>query len=158
MLHKSGYVEKCLGVHISICSRSPVRSLNISAITVLHICDIPPFRAHKTMAEMVADRESVALAVARSAAALYLRVQDVIQEPILPEWIRVPLDTRRENMRSLQWRPPCLKIVALNMYNSHTVILFWQSFHVSKIVSLSNSLCFSCPSTQPRVSWTCCNC
>ena len=58
---------------------------------------------------MVEGHEAVAEMTARAAAALFLRVQAVTEDDIQADWIRVPLDVQRTEMRSLQWRPPCLK-------------------------------------------------
>ena len=33
------------------------------------------------------------------------RIESLIEEPIEKDWVRVPLDVHRQNMRSLQWRP-----------------------------------------------------
>jgi hypothetical protein len=80
-------------------------SLNVSAMAVLHIIDIPVFPGYMNLETVV---RGISGQVARLVAAVP-RVQSgvdtVMNEDIQREWIRVPLDVQRSEMRSLQWLP-----------------------------------------------------
>ena len=84
---------------------NPVRSLNISAIAVLHIPDIPPFPGHRAYEEISLGLDSLISELHKEVKMIINRCVGIIAEPIDDTWIRVPLDFQRQKMRSLQWLP-----------------------------------------------------
>ena len=84
---------------------TPVRSLNISAVAVLHIPDLRPFPGHRSYQDMHRGVADMVRFLRSELGTIVSKCEGIIAEPIDETWIRVPLDFNRENMRSLQWRP-----------------------------------------------------
>ena len=80
-------------------------SLNVSVLAVLHITEIPVFPGYVTLQTMVNAVPSVSRALTQALRRVHGGVRTVNEEPLQTEWIRVPLDVQRTNMRSLQWLP-----------------------------------------------------
>ena len=80
-------------------------SLNVSAMAVLHIQSIPVFPGYLSFTEVL---KGVVVNVRRLAGSfdrLHSGISAINREDLRPEWIRVPLDVQRSEMRSLQWLP-----------------------------------------------------
>ena len=80
-------------------------SLNVSAMAVLSITDIPLFPGYLGLDVVVARVRGVAQRIAAAGERLHEGVGRITSEDLKPEWIRVPLDVQRTGMRSLQWLP-----------------------------------------------------
>ena len=81
------------------------QSLNISALAVLHIPEVPQFGGQLTLADVVSGVDAAASALVASYARVHAGVNLVTTTDLQPDFVRVPLDVHRTGMRSLQWRP-----------------------------------------------------
>jgi hypothetical protein len=80
-------------------------SLNVSALAVLHITEIPVFPGHLSLRSLVDAVPQRVAALLRAYGRMHAGVAAVNAEPLQPAWLRVPLDVHRTGMRSLQWLP-----------------------------------------------------
>ncbi len=78
-------------------------SLNVSAMAVLHITDIPMFPGYLSLEDVLKELPDVVVKLMGAVPRLHQGVARVVAEDMRREWIRVPLDVQRVNMRSLQW-------------------------------------------------------
>ena len=72
---------------------------------MLHVTELRRFPGHRSLAELIDQVDIVSDRLMRAFSALRRGCEGAIAEPIEKEWIRVPLDLQRTNMRSLQWLP-----------------------------------------------------
>ena len=75
---------------------NPVRSLNISAIAVLHIPDIPPFPGHRAYEEISLGLDSLISELHKEVKMMINRCVGIIAEPIDDTWVRVPFEFQRQ--------------------------------------------------------------
>lgn len=80
-------------------------SLNVSAMALLHVTEIPIFPGYLSLGAVVDGISSVARLLACAAPRLRAGVDLILENDLQREWIRVPLDVQRTAMRSLQWLP-----------------------------------------------------
>ena len=80
-------------------------SLNVSAMAVLHITNIPVFPGYLSLEDVVKTLPVVVAKLMDAVPCLHRRVVTIVEEDMRQEWIRVLLDVQRTNMRSLQWLP-----------------------------------------------------
>lgn len=80
-------------------------SLNVSAMAVLHIPAIPVFPGYLSLERVMRGLPAVVKLLMEAVPRLHGGVAAVTEEDMRREWIRVPLDVQRTNMRSLQWLP-----------------------------------------------------
>ena len=79
--------------------------LNVSAMAVLHIERIPVFPGYLSFSEVLDGINVIVKRVVSSSPRLHGGIQTITSEDLRQEWVRVPLDVQRTQMRSLQWLP-----------------------------------------------------
>jgi hypothetical protein len=67
-------------------------SLNVSAMALLHITDIPLFPGYASFGAVVDQVIVVARRLSRALPRVHSGVAEIVKEDLRPEWIRVPLD------------------------------------------------------------------
>ena len=80
-------------------------SLNVSAMALLHITEIPMFPGYPSFGDVVNGISSVALLIRDAGPRVHAGVEFLLENDLQRDWIRVPLDVQRTGMRSLQWMP-----------------------------------------------------
>jgi hypothetical protein len=81
------------------------RSLNVSALAVLHIGRIPLFVGYPTMGAIIDSIGTVAAALDRSQRKYHSMVTALVDAPLALAERHAPLDIRRDGVSSLQWKP-----------------------------------------------------
>ena len=80
-------------------------SLNVSVMAVLHTSALPAFPGHLCIDGVFKALPDTVQRLLGSFPSIRRGVQLVMETDLQPEFIRVPLDVQRQNMRSLQWLP-----------------------------------------------------
>lgn len=80
-------------------------SLNVSVLAVLHTTVMPMFPGQLRFSDLTSGVSAVVASLLKVLPEIRRGVKIVLAEDLRPEWIRVPLDIQRTNMRSLQWLP-----------------------------------------------------
>ena len=80
-------------------------SLNVSVMAILHTTALPRFPGHLKVSELFTGLSGVVQVLLNAFPAVRKSVSIVLEQDLQPEWIRVPLDVHRRDMRSLQWLP-----------------------------------------------------
>ena len=77
--------------------------MNLTAFAMLHTTDLCPFPGHPSLVTVLGQLDSAM----HSTATALRSLNDVTRVSLdaEPEFIRVPLDMKRDNVRSLQFRP-----------------------------------------------------
>ena len=83
-------------------------SLNLSVMAVLHTTALPTFPGHLMLNQLFDGVCGVVQVLLDAFPAIRRGVAVVNEKDLQPEWIRVPLDVQRCDMRSLQWLPYAL--------------------------------------------------
>ena len=82
-----------------------VHCLNVSAMALLRIPDIPIFEGYWSLTEVIRNVGNVARLLGAAVTRLHEGSTFISSEDLQPQSIRVPLDVHRRGMRSLQWWP-----------------------------------------------------